>query len=72
MRDGWLLDVAAGGEVAGADLGCAGQLAKDGKARRIRKGLEEPDVGVCLGRSGSRHRAIVSIGIYIDKYQYYR
>lgn len=71
MRDGWLLDIAAGGEVAGADLGGAGQFAQDGKARRVREGLEQSHIGVCLRRSGSRHGLIVSTVIYIDKYQYH-
>ena len=48
VRDGRLADVAAGGEVAGADLGAVAQLAEDREPGRVGGGLQEQDVGVGL------------------------
>ena len=48
VRDGRLADVAAGGEVAGADLGAVAQLAQDREPGRVGGGLEEQDVRVGL------------------------
>ena len=47
VRDRGLADVAAGGEVAGADLRGVAQLAKDRQSRRVGGGLEdEIDVSI--------------------------
>ena len=66
VRDGRLADVAAGGEVAGADLGDVAQLAQDREPGRVGGGLEEEDVGVGL----ALHAANVLTSVYIVKYQY--
>ena len=66
MRHRGLADVAAGSEVAGADLVAVAQLAEDGEASRVGGGLEEEDVGIGL----SFHAATVLTSIYVDKYQY--
>src|SRR5215207_9546602 len=61
-----LRDVAARGEVAGADLGRACQLAEDLHAGWIREGGEELDVWV----GGLRHGRIISMNFDIDKHRY--
>jgi hypothetical protein len=48
MRDRRLADLAAGGEVAGADSVLLAQLAEDREPRGIRGGLQEQDVRVGL------------------------
>ena len=66
VRDGRLADVAAGGEVARADLCAVAQLAEDLEPGRVGGGLEQEDVGVGL----ALHPATVSTNVYIVKYQY--
>lgn len=55
VRNGWLADVAAGGEVAGTDLGRTGQLADDRQAGGVGEGLEQPNIGVDDRRLGAWH-----------------
>ena len=61
VRDGRLADIAAGREVAGADLGVAGQLADDRQAGRVAERLEEADVGVDAGRASVAPWRIISM-----------
>jgi hypothetical protein len=70
MGDGRLAHVAATREVAGADLGCSGEFADDREPGWVRERLEEPDVRVKERGFRSCHASIISINIYIDKYQY--
>jgi hypothetical protein len=65
VRDGRLGDVAAGCEVAGADLPVRAELAQDGQPGRVGGGLEKQDVRVCL----APHDRIISTRMDIDKYQ---
>jgi hypothetical protein len=58
-------DVAAGSEVAGADLSVRTELAQDGQPGRVGSGLEKQDVWVCL----ALHGGIISTTMDIDKYQ---
>ena len=66
VRHRRLADVAAGGEVTGADLGAVAQLAQDRESGRVGGGLEEQDVGVGL----ALHTPTVLTDVYIVKYQY--
>ena len=66
VRHGRLADVAAGGEVARADLGAVAQLAQDREAGGVGGGLEEQDVGIGL----ALHPTNVLTDVYIVKYQY--
>ena len=66
MRHRRLADVAAGREVAGADLGAVAQLAQDRKSGRVGGGLEQQDIRIGL----AFHGVTVLTNVYIDKYQY--
>ena len=70
MRDRRLADVAAGREVARADLATPGELPHDGQAGRVAQGLEELDIGVDQGRFRAWHADMVSMDVYIDNYRY--
>ena len=66
VRDGRLADVAAGREVAGADLGLGRELADDGQAGRIGQRGQEPDVGIERDRSSVR----AMMAQHIDEIRY--
>ena len=70
MRHGWLADVAARREVAGAGFGVLGELANDRQASRVGEGGEQPDLGVQARGSGSGHAPSISANFDIDKYRY--
>ena len=72
VADRGLSHVAAGREVARADLGVGRELPNDREARGVGERLEEADVRVDEGGLRARHERMVSMDIDIDKYQYMR
>ena len=67
MRDRRLADVAAGGEVAGADLGDSRSA---GGGSRVGSGRPQPGGAGRRDRSGASSRSNVLTDVYIVKYQY--
>ena len=70
VRDRWLADVAARGEVAGARLGLGGELPDDRESGGIREGRQEADLRVEVGGLRSCHARSISFDFDIDKIRY--
>ena len=66
MGHGGLAQVAAVGEVAGADLAALTQLAEDRESCRVRGGLQKEHVRIGL----AFHTTKILTSVYIVKYQY--
>ena len=72
VRDRGLAHSGRRGEIAGAHLGGPGQLPDDAESGRVRERLEEADIRIEGLGPGTTHAPIISVIIYIDKYQYQR
>ena len=68
VADRGLRDVAAGGEVAGADVLTARELAQDREPGGVRRTLQQQGIRV----DEALHDRMVLTNIYIVKYQYHR
>jgi hypothetical protein len=66
MAHGWLGNVAASGEITGANSAAVGELTQDGEAGWVGRALQEEYIGVCR----AFHSGTVLTDVNIVKYQY--